>query len=67
MGFKHLLEVVIRRETILHEIFFCKGEVVSTFSYIRLLKKKSRLKTLVCYSAACSQDEITETRVTIPA
>ena len=48
MGFKHLLEVVIRRETIFHEIFFCKGEVVSTFSYIRLLKKKSRLKTLVC-------------------
>ena len=39
MGFKHLLEVVIRRETIIHEIFFCKGEVVSTFSYIRLLKK----------------------------
>lgn len=38
MGFKRLLEVVIRRETIFHEFFFL-GEVVSTFSYIRLLKK----------------------------
>ena len=42
MGFKLLLEVVIRRETIFHETFFCKGEVVSTFSYIRLLKKKNQ-------------------------